>query len=54
MSEAGKKAKFRRLHNRAKREMLTPYEKMTPHDRKVFDEGTARLMRELKKGEGRG
>lgn len=43
MSEAGKKKKVERLSKMAKRALLTPYEKMTPHDQKNYDRGVARL-----------
>ena len=44
MSAAGKKKKLERNIKKAQRAMLVPYEKMTPHDQKNFDRGSARLM----------
>lgn len=44
MSEAGRKKKEERHRKRVVREMLMPYEKMTPHDQKRFDRGMSALM----------
>lgn len=43
MSAAGRKKQIERLSKRAKREMLVPYDKMTPHDQKRWDRGVAAL-----------
>lgn len=48
MSEAGKKKKLERGVKRAKRAMLVPYEKMSPHDQKNWDRASARLMLALR------
>jgi hypothetical protein len=48
MSEAGKKKRLERGIKRAKRAMLVPYEKMSPHDQKNWDRGSARLMLALR------
>lgn len=49
MSEAGKKKKIERLVKKANRHLLVDPEKMTPHDRKLWEQGTTRLFAELKK-----
>lgn len=47
MSQAGRKKKEERRRKRVLREMLMPYEKMTPHDQKRFDRGAANLLMAL-------
>jgi len=48
MSEAGKKKKLERAVKKARRDMLVPYEKKSPHDKATFDRGMARLKLALK------
>lgn len=48
MSEAGRRKKMERAAKKARREMLVPYEKMTPHDQKLWDRGTSNLLLALR------
>ncbi len=44
MSEAGRKKRMERNSKKAMREMLVPYEKMSPHDQKRWDRGASNLL----------
>lgn len=49
MSGKGREKKFERLVKKAKRQLLAP---TTPHDRKVWKNGTSRLLKDLARPEG--
>jgi len=49
MSKQGKAKKLERLVKKANRQLLVDPDKMTPHDRKLWERGTTRLLSALKR-----
>jgi hypothetical protein len=49
MSRAGDAKKRERVIKKSAKEMVTPYENMSPRKQKMWDEGANRLLTELRR-----
>jgi hypothetical protein len=50
MSQKGNEKRMERLHKKAMRAMLVPFEKMSPREQKRWLEGSGRVLKAVREG----